>query len=99
MSHKNVRIKKFIIIIIIIIIKLLNKDENISVIANKVFHQTFYMFKSTLKNKVIISYNDKCIDPNNCVSCKRMALNVHGVVGVDVVDGVDGVDAIHIDRV
>ena len=54
------------------------------------------MFKSTLKNKVITSYNDKCIDPNNCVSCKRMALlvDVHGLVGVDVVDGVDGVDAI-----
>ena len=79
------------------LIKLLNKDENISEIANKVFDQTFCMFKSTLKNKVITSYNDKCIDPNNCVSCKRMALDVHGLVGVDVVDGVDGVDAI--DRV
>ena len=76
------------------LIKLLNKDENISEIANKVFDQTFCMFKSTLKNKVITSYNDKCIDPNNCVSCKRMALDVHGLVGVDVVDGVDGVDAI-----
>ena len=75
-------------------LKLLNKDENISEIANKVFDQTFCMFKSTLKNKVITSYNDKCIDPNICVSCKRMALVVHGLVGVDVVDGVDGVDAI-----
>ena len=55
------------------------------------------MFKSTLKSKVITSYNDKCIDPNNCVSCKRMALDVHGLVGVDVVDSVDRVDAI--DRV
>ena len=62
------------------LIKLLNKDENISEIANKVFDQTFCMFKSTLKNKVITSY---------CVSCKRMALDVHGLVGVDVVDGVD----------
>ena len=52
------------------------------------------MFKSTLKNKVFTSYNDKCIDPNNCVSCKRMALDVHGLVGVDVVDGVDGVDGV-----
>ena len=52
------------------------------------------MFKSTLKNKVITSYNDKCIDLNNCVSCKRIAPDVHGLVGVDVVDGVDGVDAI-----
>ena len=72
------------------LIKLLNKDENISEIANKVFDQTFCMFKSTLKNKVITSYNDKCIDPNNCVSCKRMALDAHGLVGVDVVDGVGG---------
>ena len=76
------------------LVKLLNKDENISEIANKVFDQTFCMFKSTLKNKVITSYNDKCIDPNNCVSCKRMALDVHGLVGVDVVDGVDGVDGV-----
>ena len=55
------------------------------------------MFKSTLKNKVITSYSDKCIDLNNCVSCKKMVLDVHGLVGIDVVDGVDGVDAI--DRV
>ena len=74
--------------------KLLNKDENISEIVNKVVDQTFCMFKSTLKNKVITSYNDKSIDQNNYVSCKRMALDVHGLVGVDVVDGVDGVDAI-----
>ena len=79
------------------LIKLLNKDENISEIANKVFDQTFCMFESTLINTVIISYNDQCIDPNNCVSRKRMALDVHGLVGIDVVDGVDGVDAI--DRV
>ena len=52
------------------------------------------MFKSTLKNKVITSYNDKYIDTNNCVSCKRMALDVHGLFGVDVGDDVDGVDAI-----
>ena len=47
------------------------------------------MFKSTLKNKVITSYNDTCIDPNHCVSCKRMALDVHGLFGVDVVDGLN----------
>ena len=76
------------------LIKLLNIDQNISEIANKVFDQTFCMFKSTLKNKVITSYNDKCINPNNCVSCKRMALDVHGPVGVDVVNGVDGVDGV-----
>ena len=75
------------------LIKLLNKDENISEIANKVIDQTFYMFKSTLKNKVITSYNDKGIDPNNCVSCKRMALDVHGLVGVDIVDGMNEVVA------
>ena len=56
------------------------------------FDQTFCMFKSTLKNKVITSYNDKCIDPHNCVSCIRMVLDVHGLVGVDVVDVVDVVD-------
>ena len=49
----------------------------------------------TLKNKVINSYNDKCIDPNRCVSCKRMAMDVHGLVGVDDVDGVDGVDGVY----
>ena len=52
------------------------------------------MFKSTLKNKVITSYNGKCIDPNNCVSCKRMALDVHGMVGVVVVDSVDAIDGV-----
>ena len=31
------------------LVKLLNKDKNISEIANKVFDQTFCMFKSTLK--------------------------------------------------
>ena len=48
------------------------------------------MFKSTLQNKVITSYNDKCIDPNNCFSCKRMALDAHGLDGVDGVDAIDG---------
>ena len=52
------------------------------------------MFKSTLKNIVITSYNDKCIDPNICISCKRMALDVHCLVGVDVVDGVDAIDRV-----
>ena len=42
------------------LIKLLNKEKNIS---NKIFDQACCMFKSTLKNKVITSYNDKCIDP------------------------------------
>ena len=53
------------------LIKLLNIDENISEIANKVFVQTFCMFKSALKNKVITSYNDKCIDPNNLFRVKE----------------------------
>ena len=52
------------------------------------------MFKSTLKKNIYTSYNDKSIDPNNCVSCKRMALDVHGLVGVDVVDGVDAIDGV-----
>ena len=42
-----------------------------------------------LKNKVITSYYDKCIDPNSCVSCKRKDLDVHGLVGVDDLEGVD----------
>ena len=57
----------------------------------KVLDQTFCMFKSTLKNKVVTSYNDKCIDPNNCVSCKSARCRLHGLVGVDVVDAIDGV--------
>ena len=36
---------------LLLFIKLLNKDENISEIANKVFDQTFCMFKSTLNIK------------------------------------------------
>ena len=53
------------------LIKLLNEDENISKITDKIFEQTFCMFKSILKNKVITSCYNKCIDPNKCVSCKR----------------------------
>ena len=56
------------------LIKLLNKDDNISKIADMVFEPTFCMFKSILKNKVITSYYDKCIVPNICVSCKRKVL-------------------------
>ena len=53
------------------------------------FEQTFCMFKSILKKKVITSYYDKCIVPNNCVSCKRKDLDVRGLVGVDDLEGVD----------
>ena len=42
-----------------------------------------------LKNKVITSYYDKCIDPNSCVSCKRKDLDVRGLVGVDDLESVD----------
>ena len=51
-----------------------------SEITNKVLDHTFCMFKSNLKNKIITSYNDKCIDPNTCVPCMRKALDVHGLV-------------------
>ena len=103
-NHYNVRNPKFYLpaikhdfakqLIQHCLIKLLNKDKNISEIANKVFVQTFCMFKSTLKNNIITTYNDKCIDPNNCVSCKRKALDVHGLVGVVVVDGVDAIEGV-----
>ena len=63
-------------------------------IADKVFEQTFCTFKSILKNKVITSYYDKCIDPNNCVSCKRKDLDVRGLVGVDDLEGVDAIDRV-----
>ena len=52
------------------------------------------MFKSVLKNKVIISYLDKCIDPDNCVSCKRKALGVHDLVGVNDVGGENYIDRV-----
>ena len=103
-DHYNVRNPKFHLpaikhdfakqLIQYCLIKLLNEDENISKIADKVFEQTFCMFKSTLKNKVITSYYDKCIDPNNCVSCKRKDQDVHGLVGVDDLEGVDEIDRV-----
>ena len=56
------------------------------------------MFKSILKKpKVITSYYDKCIDPNNCVSCKRkdlLLVDVRGLVGVDDLEGVDDIDRV-----
>ena len=80
-DHYNVRNPKFYLPVIkhdfakqlihYCLLKLLNENDNILKIAYKVFEQTFCMFKSILKNKVITSYYDKCIDPNNCVSCKR----------------------------
>ena len=76
------------------LIKLLNEDENISKIADNVFGQIFCMFKSILKYKVITSYYDKCIHPNNCVSCKRKDLDIHGLVGVDDLEGVDEIDRV-----
>ena len=103
-DHYNVRNPKFHLpaikhdfakqLIQYCLIKLLNEDENISKIADKVFEQTFCMFKSILKNKVITSYYDKCIDPNNCVSCKRKDQDVHGLVGVDDLEGVDEIDRV-----
>ena len=52
------------------------------------------MFKSILKNKVITSYYDKCIDPNNCVSCSRKDLDIRGLFGVDDLEGVDDIDRV-----
>ena len=102
-DHYNVRNSKFHLPVIkhdfakqliqYCLIKLLNKDDNISKIADKVFEQTFCMFKSILKNKVITSYDDKCVDPNNCVSCKRKDLDICGLVGVDDLEGVDDIYA------
>ena len=103
-DHYNVRNPKFHLPVIkhdfakqliqYCLIKLLNEDDNISKIADKVFEQTFCTFKSILKNKVITSYYDKCIDPNNCVSCKRKDLDVRGLVGVDDLEGVDAIDRV-----
>ena len=103
-DHYNVRNPKFHLPVIkhdfakqliqYCLIKLLNENDNISKIADKVFEQTFCTFKSILKNKVITSYYDKCIDPNNCVSCKRKDLDVRGLVGVDDLEGVDAIDRV-----
>ena len=48
----------------------------------------------TIKVKIITSYNDKCIDSNNYVSCKRMALDVHILDGVHVVDVVNAIHGV-----
>ena len=46
------------------------------------------------KYKVITSYLDKCIDPDNCVSCERKTLGVHDLVGVNDVDNVNDIDMV-----
>ena len=51
--------------------KLLNEDENTSKIADKVGERPLFTFKSVVKYKFISSYNNTCVDPENCVSCKR----------------------------
>ena len=62
------------------LIKLLNEDENASQIAYKVGEQPFCTFKSVIKYKIISSYNNTCIDPENCVSCQRG--NIDSVEGI-----------------
>ena len=76
-DHYNVRNPKFYLSVIkrdfvkrlieYCLTKLLNENDNISKIADKVFEQTFCMFKSLLKNKEIAFYYNKCIDSDNCV--------------------------------
>ena len=61
-------------------IKLLNEDENASEIAYKVGEQPFCLLKSVIKYKIISSYNNTCIDPENCVSCKSG--NIDSVEGI-----------------
>ena len=51
-----------------------------SEIAYKVSEQPFCSFKSVIKYKIISSYNNTCIDPENCVSCKRG--NIDSVEGI-----------------
>ena len=63
-----------------VLIKLLNEDENASQIAYKVGEQPFCTFKSVIKYKIISSYNNTCIDPENCVSCQRG--NIDSVEGI-----------------
>ena len=58
----------------------LNEDENASQIAYKVGEQPFCTFKSVIKYKIISSYNNTCIDPENCVSCQRG--NIDSVEGI-----------------
>ena len=70
--------------------KLLNEDENTSEIANKVGEQPFCMFKFVIKYKIIYSYNNTCVDPENYVSCKRG--NIYSVEGMNDVECVNGVD-------
>ena len=62
------------------LIKLLNEDENASQIAYKVGEQPFCTFKSVIKYKIISSYNNTCIDPENCVSCQTG--NIDSVEGI-----------------
>ena len=58
----------------------LKEDENASQIAYKVGEQPFCTFKSVIKYKIISSYNNTCIDPENCVSCQRG--NIDSVEGI-----------------
>ena len=62
------------------LIKLLNEDENVSEIAYKVGEQPLCTFKSVIKYKIISSYNNTCIDLENCVSCQRG--NIDSVEGI-----------------
>ena len=89
-NHYNVRNPKFHLPLIkhefakqllqYCLIKLLNEDENASQIAYKVGKQPFCTFKSVIKYTIISSYNNTCIDPENCVSCQRG--NIDSVEGI-----------------
>ena len=89
-NHYNVRNLKFHLPLIkhefakqllqYCLIKLLNEDENASQIAYKVGEQPFCTFKSVIKYKIISSYNNTCIDPENCVSCQGG--NIDSVKGI-----------------
>ena len=94
-NHYNVRNPKFHLPLIkhefakqllqYCLIKLLNEDENASQIAYKVGEQpfctsTFIVQLSVIKYKIISSYNNTCIDPENCVSCQRG--NIDSVEGI-----------------
>ena len=84
-NHNNVRNPKFHLPLIkhefakqllqYCLIKLLNEDENASQIAYKVGEQLFCTFKSFIKYNFSSSYNNTCIDPENCVSCQRGNIN------------------------
>ena len=89
-NHYNVRNPKFYLSLIkhefvkqllqYCLIKFLNEDENAFEIAYKVCEQPFCTFKFVITYKVISSYNNTCIDPENCVSCQRG--NIDSVEGI-----------------